>query len=112
MLAKAHALYNYPMGAHLSPRQLFAMLFMAFSVLLAIALVSAWTGPTAKPPNNNVAAPVNVGTVDQAKNGSLGANFFAVIGNTLLDGTNGDCNADGVNSYLNFGVTDTENEVV
>src|SRR4051812_31234181 len=31
-----------------------------------------WQGPTASAPNNNVAAPINVGIVSQIKNGDVG----------------------------------------
>lgn len=57
------------------------------------AFVSAWTGPTATAPGNNVAAPLNVGSVNQTKNGNLGVNGLAVFGNTLL----------ATSTYLNFG---------
>lgn len=56
----------------------------------------AWTGPAGPPPDNNVAAPVNVGSTDQTKNGALGVNGLAVFGNTLLSGSN---------RYLNWGTT-------
>ncbi|MBM3272739.1 hypothetical protein FJY94_05745 [Candidatus Kaiserbacteria bacterium] len=59
------------------------------------ALVMAWTGPSSPPPAANVAAPINVGPVDQIKGGNLGVNGLAVFGNTLLQGS----------SYLNFGAT-------
>ena len=47
----------------------------AIIVLFGFA-VYAWTGPTASPPNNNVAAPINVGSAGQVKQGD-----FATLGN-------------------------------
>ena len=67
--------------------------------LLSFTLVTAWTGPTAPPPGNNVAAPINVGTTDQVKNGGLGVNSLAVFGNSLFGGSTGSI------AYLNFGTT-------
>jgi hypothetical protein len=64
-----------------------------FSSFLAVA----WQDPTGAPPGGNVAAPINVGTSDQLKDGVLGVNGLAVFGNTLLSGAGG--------SYLNFGST-------
>ena len=63
------------------------------------AVASAWTAPTATPPNNNVAAPINVGASSQVKNGNIGVNGLAVFGNTLLGGSAGS------NAYLNWGAT-------
>jgi hypothetical protein len=57
-------------------------------------LVVAWTGPTSPPPSGNVAAPINVGTTDQIKDGGLGVNALAVFGNAILSGAS---------RYLNFG---------
>jgi hypothetical protein len=68
----------------------------------SIAVAYAWSGPTAAPPNGNVAAPINVGSTDQVKSGGLGVNSLAVFGNSLLGGSAGS------NSYLNFGVTSGE----
>lgn len=77
-------------------RGLFIVLVSAIiSNVFATALVLAWTGPSASAPNGNVAAPINVGPVDQIKDGNLGVNGLAVFGNTLLQG----------GSYLNFGAT-------
>lgn len=67
--------------------------------MFATAVVIAWTGPSASAPNGNVAAPINVGPVDQIKDGNLGVNGLAVFGNTLLKGS----------SYLNFGATTGSN---
>ena len=79
--------------------------FVTFASGLAIGAIffsliaSAWTGPTATAPGNNVAAPLNVGSVNQIKNGNIGVNGLAVFGSTLLGGS------DGSNAYLNFGAT-------
>ncbi|MBI4068215.1 hypothetical protein HY413_02295, partial [Candidatus Kaiserbacteria bacterium] len=56
----------------------------------------AWTGPTQTAPNGNVAAPINVGTIDQTKNAALGVNSLAVFGNAIISTVGG---------YLNFGTT-------
>ena len=52
---------------------------------------------------SNVAAPINVGTTGQVKNGGLGVNSLAVFGNSLFGGFNGS------NAYLNFGATGGRN---
>lgn len=57
-------------------------------------IVFAWTDPTGTPPNNNVSAPINVGSTDQVKNAGLSVNALAVFGNSILSGTS---------RYLNFG---------
>lgn len=62
--------------------------------IFASFIAIAWTGPASSPPNSNVAAPINVGTVDQVKNSGLSVNALAVFGNTLLSGAS---------RYLNFG---------
>jgi hypothetical protein len=80
-----------------------AALGIPLIALLSFTLVTAWTGPSASPPNGNVAAPVNVGTTDQVKNGGLGVNSLAVFGNSLLGGSTGS------NAYLNFGPTSGTN---
>ncbi|MDP2648469.1 MAG: hypothetical protein Q8P19_01060, partial [bacterium] len=74
------------MGHHLSFRQVFLALAILMAIMLGASVISAWTGPTASPPNGNVPAPVNVGTTDQVKNASLGLNGLAVFGNAILSG--------------------------
>ncbi len=64
--------------------------------ILSSAVVSAWTGPSGTAPTSNVAAPLNVGPIDQIKSGGLGINSLAVFGNAILSGAN---------AYLNFGAT-------
>ena len=51
-----------------------AALGIPLLALLSFTLVTAWTGPTASPPNGNVAPPINVGTAQQVKNGTIGVN--------------------------------------
>ena len=76
-------------------------LSLVFFILgtVSIGIAYAWSEPTAAPPGNNVAAPINVGSTDQVKNGGLGVNSLAVFGNSLF----GD--APGSNAYMNFGAT-------
>lgn len=87
--------------AHLQVRRYDAVMKRTLSfasVISALAMASvaaAWTGPTGTPPNNNVAAPINVGTVNQVKNGNIGVNGLAVFGNSILS----------ANAYLNWGTT-------
>ena len=47
------------------------MLSCIIALALGINYLSAWTGPTALPPGNNVAAPLNVTGTPQVKNGNL-----------------------------------------
>ncbi len=77
-----------------SYRSLFLSLTLILLAFFATSLLSAWTGPTAAPPGNNVAAPINVGSTDQIKDGGLGVNALAVFGNQILSGSS---------LYLNFG---------
>jgi hypothetical protein len=63
-----------------------------FPIILAIILVSgaqyvsAWVGPSSNPPNENVPAPINVGSVAQVKTGSLGVGGLAVFGDSIFSG--------------------------
>jgi len=50
----------------------------------------AWTDPGALPPDGNVAKPINVGSVSQFKNGTLGVNILNIFGGS---------------QYLSFGDT-------
>ena len=61
---------------------------LALALSIGVGYVFAWTGPTVAPPNGNVAAPINVGTADQTKAGTLraGGSFFA-NGNSYLQNT-------------------------
>jgi len=61
---------------------------LTFSALVIGALIGAsalsvwaqtsgtWTAPTATPPGNNIAAPINVSTAPQSKSGLLGLSNF------------------------------------
>lgn len=63
------------------------------TVIVSASMVVAWSGPTAVAPSGNVAAPVNVGTDDQVKNGGLSLTSLAVWGGSALNGSvwaNGD----------------------
>ncbi|QQG38125.1 MAG: hypothetical protein HYS26_01050 [Candidatus Kaiserbacteria bacterium] len=73
------------MQHRLSFKQLFAILFLAFAALLAASSLSAWVGPTASPPDDNVPAPVNVGTTDQIKSAGLSLDALAVFGSQYVE---------------------------
>ncbi len=59
---------------------------LALLLALGISYVSAqWSGPTAGPPNNNVSAPINVGSADQTKTGKLGVGSLVVgVGGSII----------------------------
>ena len=57
------------------------------SVIIVLVLVvgvsyasAAWTNPPSTPPNGNVDAPINVGSLLQVKSGSLGLGGLALAG--------------------------------
>jgi len=75
---------------------LFAAFITAALLFVTASVIVAWTGPTAVPPNNNVPAPINVGTIDQIKSAGIGVNTLAVFGNAVISTVSG---------YLNFGTT-------
>jgi hypothetical protein len=60
--------------------RVFAFLFLVIvgSIGLRIA-IAAWTGPTAIPPGDNVAAPINAGATVQTKSGQLELNGGLII---------------------------------
>jgi hypothetical protein len=62
------------------------VIVLALVLSAGIALAQTWTGPTSTPPQGNVAAPINVGTVSQVKSGALGTGPLAVFGNSALYG--------------------------
>jgi len=80
-----------------------AKLFLPLAVLTAVfwgaTLVFAYTGPSSSPPDGNVPAPLNVGDIDQIKDGGVGLGALAVFGDVILSG---------VGRYLNFGLTPGE----
>jgi len=55
-------------------------------VLTVNYLQAAWSPPLADPPNDNVDAPINIGTNDQVKNGGLSVDALAVFGGTYIQG--------------------------
>jgi hypothetical protein len=56
------------------------------ALLVGSPYITAWTGPTDNPAEGNVAAPINVGTTDQVKDGGLGVTNF-VADNIISAGT-------------------------
>jgi hypothetical protein len=62
---------------------------LCFGVLAMIFvfnyLVLAWTEPSAGPPNNNVAAPLNVGNTGQSKSGGLILNTGGAVTGLVVD---------------------------
>ncbi len=95
---------TYAVERHFPPKRRAAFFYMmypnsilaAFVFVLGIASVTyGWTGPTASAPNGNVAAPINVGSTQQIKDGVLGVGGLVVFGNSVLA-------ADGGVTYLNF----------
>ena len=79
-----------------------ALMILTIAAISLAAIVHAWSEPTAAPPDGNVAAPINVGSIAQVKNGGLGVNTLTVFGNSLFGGSTGS------NAYLNFGTTSGE----
>ena len=81
-------------------------LLIAFCIIIGSTLSTfvafAWTAPTASPPGNNVAPPINVGGTLQLKSGTLGVNGLGVFGDTILSGSGIDGSPP---AYLNFGAT-------
>jgi hypothetical protein len=52
---------------------------LVMSILVGY-LVFAWTEPGCNPPNCNVSQPINVGSQEQTKSGTIGAYYFKVLG--------------------------------
>jgi len=59
---------------------------IAVLVLTGSQFVYGWVSAPPNPPANNIDAPVNVGTLLQHKNGTLGLESLAVFGDTVLVG--------------------------
>ncbi len=65
-----------------------------YPITLALVLITgaqyafAWTAPRTGiiPPNENVKAPINTGSITQAKTGSLGVGGLAVFGSSIFSG--------------------------
>ena len=64
-----------------------AILSFAGAIWLHVA-IAAWTGPTANAPDENVAAPLNIGSIDQYKSGELELRGGLKIHNTGQATTN------------------------
>ena len=62
-------------------------LLIAIAFIIAanysVAFASIWVGPTAAPPGNNAAAPINVSGVAQSKDGSIWIDGINSLGQTL-----------------------------
>ena len=74
---------------NISFRKLFGTLFVLSLILFGASVIGAWTGPTQSPPEGNVAAPINVGSVDQVKDAALGVDGLAVFGSQYIQGNLG-----------------------
>ncbi len=64
----------------------FSLGMLMGGVALFATVAIAWTGPTAAPPSGNVAAPINVGSTNQVKNGGLSVNAFSAFGSSYFAG--------------------------
>lgn len=84
----------------MSSRLTFVIFGLAVGLVFDACIAFAWTGPTASAPNNNVSAPINVGSTAQVKSGDLGVNNISAFGNALLSGLGA-----GTGRYLNFDYT-------
>lgn len=60
------------------------VLILVAIVILGVGVVNAWNGPTVAPPGGNVAAPINVSSVEQIKTGKLGVGGLASFGQGLF----------------------------
>ncbi len=60
------------------------LMSLALFLFLSATLVYAWTAPTGTPPSENSAGPLDVGSVNQLKNGTLGTGGLLVQGDTSL----------------------------
>ncbi|HEY4499233.1 MAG TPA: hypothetical protein VJH94_04200 [Candidatus Paceibacterota bacterium] len=79
---------------------------LALALSIGVSYLFAWTGPTAPPPEGNVAAPVNVGSNAQAKLGglSLGTTVLPVAPALLrVDCPSGDCSGKVLTAVDNLG---------
>lgn len=63
---------------------------MAIISFTLTTIAHGWVGPTAAPPGNNVAAPINISSAEQFKPGVVGANIVNIYG---------------ASQYLSFGNT-------
>ncbi len=93
-----------------SPLSVFKALLIITLFFAGVPYIfAAWTGPDAAPPGNNVAAPINISSVDQDKAGGLSLGKLAVNGQVQIkDGTQGagkvlTSDVDGVASWVTPG---------
>ncbi|MFH1287561.1 MAG: hypothetical protein ABII25_02575 [bacterium] len=56
-------------------------------LFMVVVVVRGWTAPTANPPANNVAVPMNLGATSQTKTGVIGAGGGIVTPQINLGGT-------------------------
>lgn len=66
----------------------FLTVVLSLTVVSSVAL-AAWTNPTQTPPNGNTAAPINVGTDSQTKNGPFWATVLSSSGGGYINGNLG-----------------------
>jgi hypothetical protein len=64
----------------------FSVSLFVFGAVLCGTAAYSWTGPTGAPPDSNVAAPLNVGTASQIKDGALSVNGFSNVGSSYIAG--------------------------
>lgn len=83
-------------GSTHSVFKLSSVLVFLFVALFSVSVLSAWTVPTQTAPAGNTIPPINIGTLDQVKDGALSLDALAVFGNALVAGSSGV-------SYVNFG---------
>jgi len=71
---------------HVAYTRLLQLIFLSSIIALALGLnyisASTWTGPSALPPGNNIAASLNIGTTNQVKDANLSVGHSA---NTATD---------------------------
>ncbi|RNJ48010.1 hypothetical protein D1O30_19360 [Methylocystis hirsuta] len=75
------------MNHRTSRSAIFALPFVAGIIIgnIFVAVIGrAWDPPTEPAPNGNVSPPINVGAISQIKDGAIGVNGLAVLGNSIL----------------------------
>ncbi len=78
-------LITFDTSSRLFRRMFIGTTLAASFVCFGLAAYS-WTGPTAAPPNSNVAAPINVSATSQIKSGALQVNGLRNLGSSQFDG--------------------------
>ncbi len=66
------------MTLYLSKRTII-VLIATLVLFVGASYLSAWTAPVGTPPNNNVAAPINIGGITQNKSGNISAWILAAL---------------------------------